>query len=178
MSARYYTILQIAAGLVLIFSTGAFAGGQVCPESGGTTASSDEEAEGSCYYAMTWRRMIKLGTAPFFNAELAKKAEVAYSFDSDMLSDSAAWENANTLYQSGELVPAVMGDDGEYWVPARFDSRDLTEATTTLQGPGRRIVYLGHSEELDGGIVGDAVVAWDPIPWHAEPRGERPDTQP
>ena len=174
MGSRRHRILHITTGLVLALSTGAFAGGQevVCQESRGGAAADAEEANGSCYYEMNWYRTIKLGTAPFFNAELAKKAKVAYSFDVDRA--ATAQFQADELYRSGKLVPAGLGDDGTFWVPASFADHDLAGATETLRNVGyENVVYLGEDEKLPGGVVGDAVVAWEPIPWRAATDRER-----
>ena len=170
MAARCSTITLLAAGSISLCAASAVAGGQDPPPNA-------QAAEGSYYYEMNWYRTIKLGTAPFFNTELARRAKVAYSFEVEAA--SGAWVDAEALYRSGKLVPAGIEDDGEYWVPARFDDRDLGQATEALLVSGyERVVYLGESEELPGGIAGDAVVAWDPIPWHPLPPAEQPDAQP
>ena len=122
--------------------------------------------EGSYYYDLNWHRTIKLGTAPFVNAELARRAKIAYSFDIDELADSVAGE----LYRDGRIVPAGLSDDGEYWVPAGSHD-NLALAIQALERSHGEVVYIG--EEVPSGSPGNTVVSWDPIPWQPVRDGER-----
>jgi len=171
MFIKFRTILQ-GAGIipVLLMSTVAVGQGTISPETGATVAESavsDTGAtQGNYYYDMNWYRTIKLGTAPFFNPELAKRAKVAYSFDDETISALNAWDRAELLYTSGKLVPAGVVEDGSYWVPAwsSSDKQSLEDAARTLETQGYDIVYLGQDEEFPGAsgeVAGNAVVSWE-----------------
>ena len=176
MLEKNHTILQIA-GIVLLSFTGTLAVGQDTgnpgsnASAGGSAASSVGATKGSYYYDMNWHRTIKLGTAPFFNVELAKKAMVAYSFDAGAISDARVREKAEELYKSGKFMPAGIGEDGSYWMPARSsaDEQSLEDAIKVLEAKGYPdVVYLGQEEEFLVGsekIEGKAVVSWEPTSW-------------
>ena len=152
MSPGCSAVTRLAACLLLLPFIGTIAMGQ----------------EGSYYYDLNWHRTIKLGTAPFVNAELARRAKIAYSFDIDELTDSVAGE----LYRNGRVVPAGRSDDGEYWVPARSPD-DLAAAIWALERSHGTVVYIG--EEVPSGSAGNTVVSWDPTPWQRVTEGERHD---
>lgn len=157
------TMRAMVASLILLPFVGAVATGQEC----------EDGSEGGYYYDLNWYRTIKLGTAPFFDAELANSAKVAYRYDVNAISPSVAGQ----LYRAGTLVPAGLGDDGEFWVPPRSADDDLTGTIATLRDRCRAVVYIGENDELNGS-VGNAVVSWAPIPWHIETEGARIDAHP
>ena len=166
MRTKGRTALRVVAGLALFVATCASASAQPrChdeEESAGTV-------EGSCYYHLTWYDTIKLGTAPFFNTELARRARIAYSFEEAVFSGDQGWETANKLYREGRLAPAGLTGNGAYWVQRRSSNQELQDAVSSLRQRGySTVVFLGEDEGLPGlpdEIAGSAVVTWDAVPW-------------
>lgn len=163
MRAKRAVTTRVVASVMLLPFVGTVATGQEC----------EDGSEGGYYYNLNWHRTIRLGTAPFFDAELASRAKVAYSYDLNAISSSEAGQ----LYRDGMLVPAGLGGDGEFWVPPRSADDDLARTVEVLRRRCQTVVYLGEREELNGS-VGNPVVSWAPIPWQLETEGERTDAHP
>ena len=123
------------------------------------------EPEGSYYYNLNLIRAIKLGTAPLFNVELAKRSVLAYSFNAAAVS-SLGEDRIDRLYQSRVLIPAGMRD-GVVYVPLLSNpgSQQLTEIIIQLERDDYEVVYLALTERLPDGpeATGNSVVSWNPI---------------
>ncbi len=113
------------------------------------------------YRNLNFWRKLKLGTAPYVNARLLKRAKVAYTYPMGGLIETAGLPAVSAKLQTGEIGFVQITAEGSFIIISPDDPNWAIVMEALIGHNFKGLLVLSNTDNLLGKTAAGAVVSWD-----------------
>lgn len=113
------------------------------------------------YRDLNFWRKLKLGTAPYVNAGLLKRAKVAYKYPMGGLIEMAGLPSVSAKLRTGEIGFVQITAEGSFIVISPDDPNWAIVMEAFISHKFKGLLVLSNADNLLGKTASGVVVSWD-----------------